>query len=472
MNTSDLNSKISTVISSLLKHSFSRNIIEPQFNRYLMQKTIYNEETQYSPIVRQYEYYALWSMYKSFARNLDKGNITSEVTRRMLETLLNSVLLRKSSSMESMELFRQKNGIFPPTFLTISPTKKCNLKCEGCYAASSSLTDISMSWTILNRIIDDSYSNMGVRFFVISGGEPLLYKSENKTILDLFEKWNDCFFLMYTNGTLITEDIAIRLANLGNVTPAISIEGFEKETDKRRGEGIYTKITKARQHLTRAGVPFGLSVTATQENIDLLLDEAFYDYYFQTYGCTHMWVFQYMPIGRDFTSDLMISPEQRLQLFKIQSKVLTEKNFFVADFWNSALMSNGCISFGKSGGYIYINWDGNIMPCVFIPYYTDNVYSLYESGKTLADALFSPFFVKGREWQTGYVGQKIKSGNLLRPCFYRDHYKTFFEIAKNAHVTPENLDADKALDSKAYYEFMTGFDKELEELALPVWKKL
>lgn len=472
MNTSDLNSKISTVISSLFKYNFSRNILEPQFNRYLKQKTIYNEEAQSSDTVKQYEYYALWSMYKSYVRNLDKGNISSEGTKKILESLLNSVLLRENISMESRKIFHQRNGIFPPTFLTISPTKKCNLKCDGCYAASSSLTYISMSWSILNKIIEDGYINMGMRFFVISGGEPLLYKSENNTILDLFERWNDCFFLMYTNGTLITEEIASRIANLGNVTPAISIEGFEEETDNRRGKGIFNKITKASQHLLAAGVPFGLSVTANQENIDILLDETFYNYYFETFGCTHMWVFQYMPIGRDFSTDLMISPEQRLQLFKIQNKILLEKNYFIADFWNSGLMSNWCISFGRSGGYIYINWDGNIMPCVFIPYYSDNIYTLYNSGKTLSDALFSPFFKKGREWQIGYIGQKSKAGNLLSPCFYRDHYKTFFETAKNANVNSENLEADKALDSKVYYEFMTNFDKELEELSLPIWKKL
>jgi MoaA/NifB/PqqE/SkfB family radical SAM enzyme len=314
---------------------------------------------------------------------------------------------------------------------------------------------------------------MGMRFFVISGGEPLLYKSENRTILDLAEKWNDCFFLMYTNGTLINKDIASRLADLGNITPAISVEGYQPETDERRGNGVFQKIIKAKDNLISYGVPFGLSVTATHKNINTLLSESFYDYYFEEFGATYMWVFQYMPIGRDFSKDLMITPMERMQLQKIQDKLLKGKEYFVADFWNGAPITNGCISCGRSnGGYFYINWDGNIMPCVFVPYYHDNVITLYNSGKSLSDAMFSPLFVKGREWQKEYNRDKNNPGNLITPCFIRDHYQTFYEIAQQCHVLPENEEADESFHSKEYYDFMLKFDQELEELAAPVWDEL
>lgn len=473
MEVINLNTKISQIISSIVKIKVSRNIFEGQLKKYMKQKILYNEESQASEVSKQYQFFALWAMYKSYVRNIDNGNISSKVTERIIESFLGSVLLRKNVSNATRSIFQNKYGMRPPTFIAISPTKKCNLKCNGCYAVSSPTTETTMNWTLLNRITEDAYSNMGVRFFVISGGEPLLYKSENKTILDLAEKWNDCFFLMYTNGTLINENIALRMADLGNITPAISVEGYEAETDARRGENIYERIIDATDNLIFAGVPFGLSVTATKENVDILLNDSFYDFYFNEFGATYMWVFQYMPIGRNFSEDLMISPRQRLQLHKKQDKILIEKEYFIADFWNSAPISNGCISCGRAGGgYIYINWDGNIMPCVFIPYYHDNINTLYNSGKSLADALFTPLFVKGREWQKEYIGDKDNPGNLLSPCFYRDHYKTFYDIAKSAQVKPENEDADKAFNSKEYYELMLKFDNELEELSSPVWAKV
>jgi len=473
MKAIDLNNQISALISNLVKSKVSRNLLEPQLKKYMKQKILDDKESKASIVAKQYQFLALWSMYKSFVRNMDKGNISSKVTKKIIKSFLNSVLLRKDVSNESRQAFQSKYGMLPPTFLTISPTKKCNLKCIGCYAASSPSTESTLNWTLLNRIIEDAYSNMGMRFFVISGGEPLLYKSENRTILDLAERWSDCFFLMYTNGTLINENIASRMADLGNITPAISIEGYDSETEERRGKGVYQRIIKAKDNLISNGVPFGLSVTATKKNISLLLNESFYDFYFNGFGATYMWVFQYMPIGRDFSEDLMISSRDRLQLHKIQDRILSGKEYFIADFWNSAPMSNGCISCGRAGGgYIYINWDGNIMPCVFVPYYHDNINTLYNAGKSLSDALFTPLFVKGRAWQKEYIGTKDNPGNLLRPCFYRDHYKTFYEIANQTQVLPENEDAQTALNSKEYYEFMLKFDKELEELSSPVWDNL
>jgi hypothetical protein len=35
-----------------------------------------------------------------------------------------------------------------------------------------------------------------------------------------------------------------------------------------------------------------------------------------------MWIFQYMPIGRNFTTELMLTPEQRFALFKKWREVL------------------------------------------------------------------------------------------------------------------------------------------------------
>jgi len=408
----------------------------------------------------------------SYLRNYFKGIVSEKVTKKVLETLLGSVMIGNEEVQNSINKFQSKYNQLPPKFLTISPTKKCNLNCTSCYASSNSTDSRTIDWVLLNKIISDAYSNMGMRFFVISGGEPLLYKSENKTILDLAKQWDDCFFLMYTNGTLISEEIASQMASAGNITPAISIEGSRSYTDNRRGIGVYEKILNATDNLTEKGVPFGLSVTATKENINLLLDESFYKFYFNEFGATYMWVFQYMPIGREFTTELMITPEQRIELFKVQKKVLVEDKFFVADFWNSAILSDGCISCGKSKGYFYINWDGNIMPCVFVPHYIDNVQSLYKSGKKLSDALFSPLFTEGRKWQSNYLKGNNKPGNLLMPCFYRDHHKDFAEIAKSTGAKPENKAAGDALISDEYYDAMLKFDEQLEKMSSPVWDEM
>ncbi len=65
------------------------------------------------------------------------------------------------------------------------------------------------------------------------------------------------------------------------------------------------------EQLKNAGVPFGISVTATRQNAETVLSDEFLDYYFENMGAIYGWIFQYMPIGRSYTIDMMVSPEQR-----------------------------------------------------------------------------------------------------------------------------------------------------------------
>ena len=111
------------------------------------------------------------------------------------------------------------------------------------------------------------------------------------------------------------------------------------------------------------------------------------------------------------------------------------------------------------------------MPCVFIPYYKDNVKQLFAEGKKVADAMFSDFFIKGREWQRKYFNQNGKLGNMLRPCFIRDHHKTFLEIAKKCNVLPEDHAAKEAMEDKGYHEELIKFGEKLKEIEDPYWEK-
>ena len=185
-----------------------------------------------------------------------------------------------------------------------------------------------------------------------------------------------------------------------------------------------------------------------------------------------MWQFQLMPIGRGKDEiDLMVGPEKRVQLFRKWEEILAKKRYFLADFWNSGLLSRGCIAYGRSGGYFYIDWNGNITPCAFIPYYVDNIYDLYENGKTLADALFSDFMVRGRQWQKQYGLNDWKNPkNWLMPCSIRDHYEVFRNSVLSKDVKPEDEKAKEALESEDYLELLKDYDDKLESLTEKIWE--
>lgn len=49
-------------------------------------------------------------------------------------------------------------------------------------------------------------------------------------------------FLVFTHGGLIDEKMVEKLTEVGNVMPSFSLEGYEKETDERRGAGHFKRL--------------------------------------------------------------------------------------------------------------------------------------------------------------------------------------------------------------------------------------
>jgi MoaA/NifB/PqqE/SkfB family radical SAM enzyme len=410
---------------------------------------------------------------KSFEEKYKSGTLAPSVSNWIINTLIGDVIINYGDRYPEVVKRRQAEEPLP-TFITISPTQKCNLSCVGCYAASTNKTVATLEWDVVDKILTQKRELWGSHFTVISGGEPLMYESQGKNMLDLFEKYNDTFFLMYTNGTLIDKTIARKLADLGNVSPAISVEGFEAETDARRGKGVYQKILRAIENLNEAGVLYGISFTATRKNVDKILHSDFIDQFFGPYGATFAWMFQYMPIGRGPDFDLMITPEQRRNLWFRERELIKDKGIFFVDFWNGGPISDGCISAGRKGGYLYIDWFGNVQPCVFVPYSVGNIErDFFDKGKNLDDVLETPFFTKLRDWQKNYSYKKSakEAGNEIVPCPIRDHHDQFNKIARETHAIPVGKSAEKAITDEQFIRDLTDIGKKVDELTADIWKQ-
>ena len=476
VNNTDKNSNLKGdiyiyLLKKILYFPIGRNLLLKQ-----LQKKVYNEavekNTKFPKNVQIKKYEMVVAALETITRNIDRGYISKEYGDKAINNFIKYNLTQPELVEDIKENFEKKYGVKPPFFAIISPTQKCGLKCLGCYA-SSTINAPTLPYDIVDKIVGETFNEWGCRFMTITGGEPLMYNSHGKTLFNIWEKYPQMFFLFYTNGILINKEIAEKLEKLGNVTPAISVEGFEKETDERRGKGVYKKILEAAKNLREAGVPFGVSITATSKNIDLLLEDKFYDYVFQELGATYMWMFQLMPIGQaKDMKECMITPKQRINLYRKWEYLIKEKKYPIADFWNSGVLSNGCIAYGRDAGYLYVDWNGNIMPCVFVPYYEDNIIDLYSKDKKLADALFSQLFINGRKWQdkVGFAHMKDPD-NWLMPCSIRDNYSNFKKNIITKNTKPEDICAKQAIESEEYEKVLEEFDKEVEKLTLPIWKK-
>jgi MoaA/NifB/PqqE/SkfB family radical SAM enzyme len=425
---------------------------------------------EYPRQVQMDKYYITRSLIRSLALAIsgmrDKPLIRKSLSRSVFPAMFASIRSTKSR----VSNFHERYGFDPPTFLVLSPSKACNLRCAGCYADSDSESADVLPYPVVDRILKEKSENWGSIFTVLSGGEPLLYKSCGKTIVDLARDHQDNYFLMYTNGTLIDGTMARKLAEVGNITPAISVEGYELETDARRGKGVYSRVLAAMENLREEGVPFGVSITVTKENAHLVPSESLMKYY-SGLGALYFWIFQLMPIGRA-SVDLIVTPEQRLDMYKRMFGLIRNKRYFIADFWNGGTLSDGCISAGRirGGGYLYIDWAGNVTPCVFNPYAAANIKEIYSRGGSIDEVLTTPYFESIQRWQGEYELRGGKhGGNWVLPCPMRDHYPDMLKILRDIRPKPTDQSAREALGDDKYQAFMFDYNRRLEKLFSPLW---
>jgi MoaA/NifB/PqqE/SkfB family radical SAM enzyme len=457
------------VIGILISNDFTRKILIRVIDS--QAKKSFLKDKRFPQKVNLERYYITRALINSLDCAISNAK-NKEIKKPFTELVIPSISKMIGSYEKKEKKFLEKHNIYPTNFITISPGKFCNLKCKGCYANSDSASAEKLNFEIVDRIITEKTKEWGSWFTVVSGGEPFAWKSKGKDLIELAKKHPNNWFMIYTNGTLITDKLAKKIAKVGNISPAISVEGFEKETDARRGKGVYKKIMEAMENLQKYGVPYGISVTATKENANMIATNNFWNYYFKNKKISYAWIFQLMPIGRG-SIKMMITPEQRKKLLLKTNELIREKKYFIADFWNSGTITSGCISAGKKGGYFYIEWNGNITPCVFNPYAIGNINDYYKQGKSLNDILKHPLFRKIRKWQKSYGAMQTnprKIKNWLMPCPIKDHYKEMKKILTSSKVTPIDCFAEQAIKDKKYEEEMDKMDKKVQEKLDPIWE--
>ena len=294
------------------------------------------------------------------------------------------------------EQYRKQYGCNIPWTILLDPTSACNLHCTGCWAAEYG-NKLNLRVEEIDDIIQQG-KQMGVYFYIYTGGEPLV---RQKDLIQICEKHQDCVFLCFTNATLIDEQFADAMLRVGNLIPAISLEGFESATDGRRGEGVFQKVQQAIALLRRKKLIYGISSCYTSANFDSITSEAFYDALVEM-GAYFVWYFHYMPVGNDASPELLPTAEQRAETYRRIRQYRAAKPLFAMDFQNDAEYVGGCIAGGRR--YLHINANGDIDPCVFIHYSDSNIRE-----KTLLEALQSPMFMAYHDGQPFHE-------NMLRPC--------------------------------------------------------
>jgi len=152
-------------------------------------------------------------------------------------------------------------------------TCRCNLRCVMCYTDCFNRPDKvreELATADILRIMDE-LAEAGCLDLCLTGGEPLA----RPDFFDIYDHAHAAGFLvtLFTNGTLITEAIADRLAALPPHLIEISLHGLTEQTFElvTQGQGSHARCMKAIGLLRDRKLPLLLKTTAMTVNKDEVL---------------------------------------------------------------------------------------------------------------------------------------------------------------------------------------------------------
>ncbi|NQT86576.1 radical SAM protein, partial [bacterium] len=218
----------------------------------------------------------------------------------------------------------------------------------------------------VSRVIDQA-ATQGVHFFGIMGGEPLLHEG----LFDIFERHPRCTFQLFTNGTLLTEDIAKRLRKAGNVTPLISIEGSEVVSDVRRGgQDVFNRTLAGVRACVDQGLITGVATSTCKSNFADLASEAYLDKLIEM-GVHYAWYYAFRPSGPNPCPELALEPDELTALRQFVVDARCHKPIVIVDTYYD--QDGRALCPAAEGMAYHINPWGDIEPCPPIQFAAENL---------------------------------------------------------------------------------------------------
>ncbi|MCS7136280.1 MAG: radical SAM protein [Nitrososphaerota archaeon] len=180
-----------------------------------------------------------------------------------------------------------------PLFVVWNFTNRCNLRCKHCYQNASASLPTELTTSEALHVVKE-LSDADVTSIAFSGGEPLVRQ-------DFFEvassaRDNGMYVTIASNGTLITKDVAKKLAKTVHYAE-ISLDSINPKThDEFRGIlGSWDRAVSAIKYLTEEGVTVGVATTVTKHNI--LEIQKMIDF-IEGLGADYFICFNFIPTGR------------------------------------------------------------------------------------------------------------------------------------------------------------------------------
>lgn len=279
-----------------------------------------------------------------------------------LRFLIRAVTAQKKA--EKKRLQPKTGGVPVPPFLIASIATQCNLHCAGCYARANRTcmdapSKAELSTERWGKIFREAES-LGISFVLLAGGEPL----ERPDVLDEAAKISGLIYPVFTNGTLFKPGVLERFNLHRNLIPVISMEGGRRQTDFRRGQGVFETVRQTMEAMKHLHLLYGVSVTVTKDNLQTVTDNAYISD-LKRAGCRVIFLVEYVPV--DGNAELALDEKDRL-ILAARQKELKDRypGMIFLSFPGDEKEMGGCLAAGR--GFFHINAFGDAEPCPFSPY--------------------------------------------------------------------------------------------------------
>jgi SynChlorMet cassette radical SAM/SPASM protein ScmE len=152
-----------------------------------------------------------------------------------------------------------------PITVSLNVTNRCNLRCRHCSVEGGEALDEELNtdeWlSVIRELSDGKIFNV-----FINGGEPLV----RQDIFVLLEELarHPIAVTLFTNATLITEEMADRLGKCHLRAISVSLDGSKPEIhDHLRGEGAFQETVAGIERLVRRELKVSISSVVTRFNL-------------------------------------------------------------------------------------------------------------------------------------------------------------------------------------------------------------
>lgn len=188
-------------------------------------------------------------------------------------------------------------------------TNECNLACRHCYRDAGARREEELDTAEALTLIDGIRA-AGFRIMIFSGGEPLL--REDIVELVRYAKSRGLVPVFGSNGTLLTGELAHRLADAGTAAFGISLDSpHAAEHDDFRGvPGAFQGAVDGMRVCREAGIPFQVHTTAMNWNADQITELT--DWAVAAGARAHH-VFFLVPTGRGLAIEDQVLPPERYE---------------------------------------------------------------------------------------------------------------------------------------------------------------